>query len=180
MNSDILPAAAPPAALEPVPEPVFAGRRTLLTTLTLKAPLIGLESARLALGCGEDDILSWITTCVLQWAFDFRRARARRAYCRILTESVVRMQRRVEPLSPIELAAQKDNPFEGIFDGMFPQERPFLLSSELCRVWNCGASHVHNLVQDGLLGAVEKYYVRDVIQISREKVSQFMQSRRMK
>jgi hypothetical protein len=180
MNSDILPAEAPPAALAALPGPVPPARRTLLTTLTLKAPMIGMESARLALGRGEDDILAWIQSGDLEWAFDFRRVRARRAYCRILTESVVRLQRRVGRPAPLELAARKDTPFEAVFNLIFQHRRPVLAGGELSRVWNCGASHIHNLVRDGALAAVEKDYTREGFQFSREKVFKFMQSRRMK
>jgi len=153
----------------------------LLTAVTLEAPLIGVDSARLALRCGEDDILEWILSGDLEWAFDIRRLRARRACCRILTESVVLKQHREGRLTPREREAQRDHPFLEVFDAMFKHHRPFLLSSELARVWNCGASHIHNLTRDGLLSAVEKHHaLRPVFHFPRENVFAFMQSRRMK
>jgi hypothetical protein len=178
MKAAAPPAPTPDAAADPLPP---SPGRALLTAVTLEAPLIGVESARLALRCGEDDILEWILSGDLAWAFDIRRAGARRACWRILTESVARKQQREGRLSPREREAQKSHPFQEIFDGLFKHRRPILFSSELSRVWNCGTSHIHNLIQDGLLPTVEKKYApREGFQLPRKKVFAFMQSRRMK
>jgi hypothetical protein len=177
MNPSNHPAPPSPPAVAPRPPRAQA----LLTCITLEAPLLGVESARLALRCGEDDIMAWIMGGELEWAFDIRRAGARRPCCRILTESVVRQQRREGRLTPREKETQRGHSFPEIFDGIFPHRRSLLFSSELCRVWNCGASHVHNLIQDGLLPPVEKRYAAcEAFQFPREKIFAFMQSRRMK
>jgi hypothetical protein len=161
--------------------PPAASARPLATAITLDAPLIGVESARLALRCGEDDVLEWILSGDLEWAFDLRRKGARRACCRILTESVIRKQQRGGRLTPRERKAQKTHPFEEIFDSLFTVRRPVLYSSELARAWNCGTSHIHNLIADGLLPIVRKYYApRESYQFPRQEVFAFMQSRRMK
>ena len=63
---------------------------------------------------------------------------------------------------------------------MFHHHRPFLLSTELARVWGCGPTHIHNLLQDGLLGRVDKEHVpHAAAQVSRETAFFFMQSRRI-
>jgi hypothetical protein len=152
-----------------------------LTTVTLEAPLLGVESARLALRCGEDDIMEWILSGDLAWAFDIRRLRARRPCLRILTESVAARQQSGGRLPARERETRRNRPFRGIFDAIFRHRRPVLTSTELARVWNCGASHIHNLIQDGLLRPLEKKYVpREVFQFPREAVFDFMQTRRMK
>jgi hypothetical protein len=181
MKGTILPTVPPkPGEDSPPVSPAPPGR-PLLTALTLDAPLIGVESARLALRCGEDDILEWILSGDLEWAFDIRRAGARRACCRILTESVIRKQQRQGRLTPRERKVQESHSFEEIFDGLFKQRHPVLFSRELARVWNCGTSHIHNLIDDGLLPIVEKYYApREGFQFPRQKIFAFMQSRRMK
>jgi hypothetical protein len=63
---------------------------------------------------------------------------------------------------------------------MFGGQRAWLLSTELARVWACSPTHILNLVEDGLLGLVDKPYVpREAMQISRQTACHFMQSRRI-
>jgi hypothetical protein len=184
--------ATPPPNLPPVEPPVQeqtgpsgesapSDGRMLLTSITLEAPLLSVEFARLALRCRESDILDWIRSGDLEWAFDLRSDLSRRSYIRILTESVVLMQQRNRLLTLRERKAQRDHPFEVIFDPMFQHHKPFLLSTELARVWNCGTSHIHNLIQDGLLPVVRKpYALREAFQIPRQRAAEFMKSRRIK
>jgi len=152
----------------------------LISSITLQAPLLGAEPARLALRCGEDQLMDWILSGDLEWAFDLRRAGARRSCLRILTESIVLLQQRNRLLTPREKAAQRLHPLEKVFDSMFHHPRPFLFSTELARVWACSPHHVHNLVQDGLLGRVDKkYFPREAARISRQTAFHFMQTRRI-
>jgi len=63
---------------------------------------------------------------------------------------------------------------------MFHHHRPFLLSTELARVWACSPNHIHNLAEDGLLGLVPRDYHRcEAAQISRQTAFDFMQNRRI-
>ncbi|MGA2540575.1 MAG: hypothetical protein ABSG78_03315 [Verrucomicrobiota bacterium] len=177
MNTLVVPH---PPALAPPAAPLPATGRELLSSITLQAPLLDAGSACLALRCSERHLTQWVLSGDLEWAFDLRRAGARRCCLRILTESIVRLQQRQRPLSPRERAAQRLHPFQKVFDPMFPRHKPFLLSTELARVWACGTSHIHNLVEDGLLGLVDKDYVpREAAQICRETAFHFMQSRRI-
>jgi hypothetical protein len=90
------------------------------------------------------------------------------------------LQGRARRLTARARAAQSCHRFQAVFDGVFPHHRPLLASTELARMWNCGVSHIHNLIQDGLLPAGEKDYQREVFKIPREKVFEFMKNRRMK
>jgi len=169
-SPSVAPAAAPPAA---------AGRE-LISSITLRAPLLGVEAARLALRCGETQLVDWILSGDLEWAFDLRRAGARRSCLRVLTESIVRLQQRQRVLTPREKAAQRLHPLENVFDAMLQHHKPFLFSAELARVWACTPHHIHNLVQDGLLGRVDKDYLpREAVRICRQTAFHFMQTRRI-
>ncbi|MGD0412140.1 MAG: hypothetical protein ABSC18_10600 [Verrucomicrobiota bacterium] len=169
---------APPAAPSAAPFP-SAGRE-LISSITLRAPLLGVGPARLALRCGEGQLMDWILSGDLEWAFDLRRAGARRSCLRILTESIVRLQQRDRLLTPREKAAQRLHPLENVFDAMFQHHKSFLFSTELARVWACSPHHIHNLIQDGLLGRVDKDYVpREAARICRQTAFHFMQTRRI-
>jgi hypothetical protein len=148
--------------------------------ILLRAPLLDPSAARLALQCPERRLMQWVLSGDLEWAFDLRRAGVSRACLRILTESVARLQQRGRPVTPREKAAQRQRPLEKVFDPLFHHHKPVLFISELGRVWACSVGHIHNLVEDGLLGVVEKdYLAREAVQISRESAFQFMQSRRI-
>ncbi len=169
-----------PPALAPLAGPLPATGRELLSSITLQAPLLDVGSAGLALRCSQRHLMQWILGGDLEWAFDLRRAGARRCCLRILTESIIRLQQRQHPLTPRERAAQRLHLFQKVFDPMFPQHKPFLFSTELARVWACGTTHIHNLAEDGLLGLVDRDHVpRAAVQISRETAFLFMQSRRI-
>ncbi len=172
--------AAHPPPLAPTAAPPPPAGRELLSSITLQAPLLGVAPALLALRCGERQLMEWILSGDLEWAFDLRRAGARRCCLRVLTESIVRLQQRSRLLTPREKAAQQLHPLETVFDPMFHHRRPYLFSTELARVWACSPNHIHNLVEDGLLGLVDKHYVpREAVQISRQTAFYFMQSRRI-
>ena len=171
---------AHPPAPAPSSAPAPSAGRELLSSITLQAPLLGAAPACLALRCGEDQLMDWILGGDLEWAFDFRRPGARRACLRILTESIIRLQQRHRLLTPREKAAQRLHPFQDVFDPMFRHHKPFLFSTELARIWACSPNHIHNLVQDGLLGLVEKDYLPcKAVQIPRQTAFHFMQTRRI-
>ena len=152
----------------------------MLSSITLQAPLLDAGPACLALRCSERHLMQWVLSGDLEWAFDLRRAGARRCCLRILTESINLLRQRNRPLTPRERAAQRLHSFQKVFDSMFPRQKPFLFSTELARVWACGTSHIHNLAADGLLGLVEKDYVpREAVQICRETALHFMETRRI-
>jgi hypothetical protein len=177
MNTILIPcpsAHAPAAAPQPAAEPAQA------SAITLQAPLVGVEAARLALRCGERHLMAWIHSGDLEWAFDFRRDGARRSCLRILTRSMVAFQQRNRPITPREMAAQRLHPLQDEFDRIFPHHRPVLVSTELARVWACSPEHVHNLIEDGLMGLADGGPgSRNVAQVTRQSVLQFMQTRRI-
>jgi hypothetical protein len=172
--------APPPPTLAPLATPLPSAGRELLCSITLQAPLLDMAAACLALRCAERRLMEWVFSGDLEWTFDLRRAGARRSCLRVLTESIVRFRQRNRALTSSERTAQRLHPFGKVFDPMFPHHRPFLLSTELTRVWTCSSSHIHNLVQDGHLCLVDKHYeAREAVQIRRETVFDFMQSRRI-
>jgi hypothetical protein len=177
MNTTLV---CPPPPATPFDPPAPQAGRELISSITLRAPLLGVAAARLALRCGEGQLMDWILSGDLEWAFDLRRAGARRSCLRILTESIVRLQQRNRPLTPREKAARRLHPLESVFDAMFHHHKSYFLSTELARVWACSPHHIHNLIQDGLLGLVDRDYVpREAVRISRQTAFHFMQSRRM-
>ncbi len=172
--------APPPPILAPLAVPLPSAGRELLCSITLQAPLLDVAAAGLALRCTERRLMEWVFSGDLEWTFDLRRAGARRSCLRVLTESIVKFRQRNRALTPTERTAQRLHPFGKVFDPMFPHHRPFLLSTELTRVWRCSSSHIHNLVQDGNLRLVDRHHeAREAVQIRRETVFEFMQSRRI-
>jgi len=177
MNTALL--SRPPAPVLCATPPPSAAR-DLVSCITLQAPLLGVEAARLALRCSEKQLMEWVLSGDLEWAFDLRRAGVRRSCLRILTESIVLRQQRNRPITPREKAAQRSHALEDVFDPLFQHHKPYLFSTELARVWACSGSHIHNLIQDGLLGRVEKDYVPcEAAQVSRQSAFHFMQTRRI-
>ena len=178
MNTVLLPHPPAPASSS---APGLSAGRELLSSITLQAPLLGAAPARLALRCGEAQLMDWILGGDLEWAFDLRRAGSHRPCClRLLTESILRLQQRGRLLTPREKAAQQMHLFQHVFDGLFHHHKPFLFSTELARVWACSPSHIHNLIQDGLLGLVDRDYLPcEAVQISRQTAFHFMQTRRI-
>jgi hypothetical protein len=174
MNSPLLSnssAPAPSAAAAQPPPP---------SAITLQAPLVGAEAARLALRCGEKQLMAWILSGDIEWAFDFRRDGARRSCLRILTRSMIAHLQRNRPITPRERAAQRLHPLQDEFDLMFHHHRPLLTSTELARVWACSPEHVHNLIEDGLLGlAGEAGGSCKALQVTRHSALHFMQTRRI-
>jgi len=160
---------------------LLEARREPPGAITLHAPLLGVEPARLALRCGEAKLMRLIQNGSIEWAFDLRREGAKRAHLLILTECVVRLQQRSREMKPQEPARRETPPFGPIFDGLFRHNRAHLLTTELARVWNCSSSHVHNLVADGLLATVKKNYLpREAWLIRRDSACRFMESRRVR
>jgi hypothetical protein len=177
MNTTLFPHPSAPA-LCAAPSP-SAGQDPA-SSITLQASLLGVEPARLALRCGEKQLMEWVLSGDLEWVFDLRRAGARRSCLRILTESILLLQRRNRPITPREKAAQRLHPLEDVFDPMFHHHKPVLLSTELARVWACSPEHVHHLIEDGLLGLVDKDYGPcEAAQVSRQSAFYFMQARRI-
>ena len=136
--------------------------------------------ARLVLRCSYRHLAQWIVSGELEWVFDLRQAGASRAFTRILAESIFRLQQRGHPLTPRQIAAQRLHPFQQVFDPLFPRPKPFLTSIELARGWACSVMHVHHLLRDGLLGLADQDRLpHGAMQISRESVFHFMQTRRI-
>ena len=152
--------------------------------MTLEAALIGLESARLALKCTEDQLMAWIVAGQLEWAFDLRAKEASRAYIRILTQSVVKLQ---QPLTPPHSRRRDWKTwisgapcFEEVFASVFRHHRPWIRTSELVQVWNCCPRHIRNLMDLNFLEIAEKPYLPNEARlVSRQSVAAFMQQRRI-
>jgi hypothetical protein len=150
------------------------------TIVMLDAPLLGLETTRLALKCSEEQVAALISSGDLEWAFDLRGKNSSRSYLRILSVSVARLQRGIQPMSLRERAGRSSGNFEEIFDGIFRHRKPLLLSSELMRVWNCSSRHIHDLAEDNLVSVVKrKYAVNEALLIRRHSVMKFMEKRRI-
>ena len=160
---------------------LLEARRDPPDLITVQAPLLGLEPARLALRCGEAKLLRLIQNGTIEWAFDLRREGSKRSHLLILTECVARLQQHSREMKPKGLARPETRPFATIFDGLFRHGRPHLLTTELARVWNCSSNHVHHLVTDGLLAAVKKNYTpREAWLIRRDSACRFMETRRVR
>ena len=125
--------------------------------------------------------MDWVLGGDLEWTFDLRRAGARRSCLRILTESIVRLRQRHRPLTP----ARKSRPAPPPFPAR--SSTPCSLTANpFCSAPNWPGSGLAapatstTSSQDGLLGLVDKHYEPcEAVQIRRETVFDFMQSRRI-
>ncbi len=153
-------------------------------SVTLEAALIGIESARLALKCSEEQLMAWILAGDLEWAFDLRGKNNSRAYIRVLTRSVVKLQ---QPRTPVSLrrrdwaAWMSAAPsFDAVFESVFRHHRPWMRTSELVQVWNCCSGHIRNLIDLKFLEIAEKHYMPNEARlVSRQSVADFMRQRRI-
>jgi hypothetical protein len=155
----------------------------LVTAITLDAPLLGIESARLALRCTENRLLTLIAAGEIEWAFDLRGKESSRACIRVFTQSVVKLQQARKPsnlrrnwrvwLSGIPA-------FDDVFSSIFRHNRPFIRGAELARQWGCGCSHITNLIDLNLLELLEDPQSTNQSRLlSRTSVARFMQQRRI-
>ena len=166
--------------LSPPPAPAPSAGPESRASITLQTPMLDPASARLVLRCSYRHLAQWIVSGELEWVFDLRRTGASRAFTRILAESIFRLQQRGHPLTPRQIAAQRQHPFQQVFDSLFPHHKPHLTSIELTRGWACSVMHIHHLLEDGLLGLADKDRLpHGAMQISRESVFHFMQTRRI-
>lgn len=160
-----------------------AALRSFTPAITLEASLIGIESARIALRCSESQLLAWIASGELEWAFDLRAGDSSRSYIRVLTQSVVKLQQTKRPSNLRRnwrawVAAAPS--FEDVFDSIFRHHRSCIRGGELAREWNCGSSHITNLVDLNLLEVAQKSHFSNQSRLlSRKSVADFMQQRRM-
>ena len=149
--------------------------------VTVEAPLLGIDLARLALKCDEDDVMKRIASGDLEWAFDLRNRTSNRAFIRIWTDSVALAQQRPYRLTAEEKLRKAETHFGEVFDTIFRHHKAVLLSTDIMRVWNCSSAHVLRLVEDGQLEMLKKDYGKnEALHIPRASVAKFMAGRRIK
>ena len=123
----------------------------LSVPVSIHGPMVDVGGARGILrDVDEDGILELISDKVLPWAFDIRKAQAKRSEVRIFTHCVwlYKLAREGQPVTP------QVETLEGVVDWLFPHKRPTLWATDLKRQWNTSSTHIHNLIKDGLLQAV--------------------------
>ena len=140
---------------------------------------MSVEAARLFLDKDEDYILGAVECGLLTWAWDIRGKNATRREVRIWAPCVFECAKflRENTISSID-----DREHGVIFLTLWNHSRPVLISTELCRVWNCGSTHVRNLLRDGLMETTKpmaNLNASEAAPITRESVEKFMEERRL-
>lgn len=170
--------------VKPLNSPRLVSRPPLAISVTLEACLISIHAARLALRCSEDQVIAWIGSGQLEWAFDLRAKKTTRSYIRILTQSVVKLQ---QPRTPLNLRRRhwkswvaSAPSFEEVFESIFRHHRPWIRTSELIQAWNCCSGHIRNLIELDFLEVARRAYLPNQARlVSRQSVAAFMEERRI-
>jgi hypothetical protein len=170
--------------VKPPDAPRLVASPALSNLLTFESGLIGVQAAKTALRCGEKQIIAWIGSGDLEWAFDLRAREDTRSCVRILTQSVVKLQ---QPRAPLRLRRRSwrawvaaPPTFEQVFDSIIRHHRPWLRASELMIAWNCSSGHIRNLIDLNLLQIQNRAYLpNEAKMVSRQSVADFMRARRL-
>jgi hypothetical protein len=152
--------------------------------LTMEAGLIGVQAAKLALRSNERQILLWIGSGDLQWAFDLRARGGTRSCIRVLAQSVVKLQQARTPPKRSRrdwrIWVSAAPTFDEVLYSIFRHSRAWLRTSELMLGWNCCAGHIRHLIELNYLKISDRpYKCNEARLVSRESVVAFMRERRI-
>ena len=134
-------------------------------------PLVPLEAIMVLLDIDEDSVLGLIDGGELRWAWNIASAGSDRREVRVLRESI---------LSYCALSGQPSGE-ESLWTIVFGHSRDVVKSTELQRLFSCSSSHVHRLIKDKDLVALNAATTgpNGFARITRASVIAFLQARRI-
>lgn len=129
------------------------------------APLVPLSGLRAMMGVDEDTVLAHIESGALPFAFDLATPGARRAELRVWRGA---MDKQTATLDQV------------IEDVLGPSPLPTLNVRTLRHRWVCSSTHVHHLIEAGLLSEVggENRKRTNTRHVSRLSAEAFLKARR--
>ena len=155
----------------------LAQQLSLPMTVQVRRPLMDVAAARLFLDQDEDYVLSAIDSGLLPWAWDLRGLNAGRSEIRLWAPCVIEL---AKALRENAIPKPDERPHSLVFSSLWKHTRPVLMSTEVFRVWNCGSSHVHNLIGAKLLTPTRTdCKCTNAVPLSRESVEKFMEERKL-
>ncbi len=143
----------------------------------IKAALVPVQFCGAVLGLSDNEVMRMIYDGRLKWAWDLRRKNAKKAFVFVLSQSLYQAQNTTADSNPI----QNDNEsWEQTLDVILPHKKPLIKGSELVRTFSISSQHMMNLVNDGLLTALNVRRTRTATPvISRDSVIKFLKERRI-
>ncbi len=146
-------------------------QRQLPICIPAARPLVPLEAIMVLLDIDEDSVLGLIDAGELRWAWNIASSGADRREIRVLRDSL---------LSYCALSGQPADA-AALWPIVFGHSRDVVRSTELQRLFSCSSSHVHRLIKDKDLVALNAATTgpNGYARITRASVIGFLNSRRM-
>jgi len=131
-----------------------------------------------ALGISEDEVLEMIEDGRLEWAFDLRRKNSRKAFVFVLLESLQKAQDNI--INSLTSSDDENEEWNNVIETILPHKKPLIKGSEIVKTFSISSQHMMNLVNDGLLVALNAKRRRTATPIiTRESVIRFLKDRRI-
>lgn len=177
-----------------LPSPIARQQRLPGLTVSYRVPLMDITTAKGILRCDEDDILDFIATREIRWAFDLRSPGATKAFIRILAHSVHEFSGSLSSEGRASASGASTNSsnfgvrtsndlttIEAVLDHMFPHRRQYLRGTELATEWNTGSDFIHDMIKAGELKIVPGTgdTINKTPTIYRTSAEQLLRTRRM-
>jgi hypothetical protein len=158
------------------------GQRKLVLDDQLYRPLITIESARSSLpGHDEDDIIALIDEGFIPWAWNIALKPGRMARELRLLPECVEHYRRTYGSRGVAIDAHLTSIDRVIAHLLKFHDKPFILSTDIRLILNCGSTHVTNLVDAKVLkqlpGTDYRRGPNGAACVTRESLEQFLTAR---
>ena len=114
-------------------------------SVVVRRPLVPLTFCMLVLDKTEDKVMADIEAGRIEWAFNLGRRSCRRRMIRVLTAC---LQSNGAGLGSKEWTASE------VAEACVPSGR--VQVPDLCRAWTCSSTGIHQLINDGEFGEVER------------------------
>jgi len=144
-----------------------------------RSGLVPLRVCSVALGMSEIQVMQMIEEGRLRWAFDLRRKTARRAFVLVMAQNLFDIQQ--EGSNPrLCLNDKNEDDWDKALQLILPHQKPLIKGSEIVRAFSISSQHMMNLVNDGVLVALNARRGRTATPvITRESVIKLLKERRI-
>jgi len=146
--------------------------------IVVRTSLVRIRLCSVALGISEDEVLEMIEDGRLEWAFDLRRKNSRKAFVFVLLESLQKAQDNI--INSLTSSDDENEEWNNVIETILPHKKPLIKGSEIVKTFSISSQHMMNLVNDGLLVALNAKRRRTATPIiTRESVIRFLKDRRI-
>lgn len=144
--------------------------------IKIKSSLVSIRFCSAVLGISEVGVMHLIESGDISWAWDFRRKNARRSFVFVLAQSLRQYQEKIERRKGLKVRCPDD--LNEIVRIILPNDRQLIKGSDLVRSFSISSQHMMNLVNDGLLKAVNVNRRRTSTPlITRDSIIAFLKAR---